>query len=122
MINRYISQFEMDELLRQGVEHFNKRLFYEAHEFWEEIWHTRNGSEKAFFQGLILLAGAGVHYQKQRNEPAQRLLKLAQIRFNESQDIIPNYFDPQLIREVHRHLTNVGINGIPELVIINKTD
>ena len=52
----------------------------------------------------------------------QRLLKLAQIRFNESQDIISNYFDPQLVREVHKHLTNSGINGIPELVIINKTD
>ena len=122
MINRYISQFKMDKLLRKGVEHFNERLFYEAHEFWEEIWHARNGSEKVFFQGLILLAGAGVHYQKQRSEPAKRLLKLAQIRFNESQDIISNYFDPQLVREVHKHLTNSGINGIPELVIINKTD
>ena len=58
MINRYISQFKMDKLLRKGVEHFNERLFYEAHEFWEEIWHALNGSEKAFFQGLILLAGA----------------------------------------------------------------
>ena len=122
MINRYISQIEMDELLRKGVEYFNKRLFYEAHEFWEEIWHTRQGNEKAFFQALILLAGAGVHYQKQRNEPALRLLKLALTRFDESQDLISKYFNPQLIMNIHEHLTNSGIDGIPELVLISKVD
>lgn len=122
MINRYISESQLDLLLSKGVEHFNRRLFYEAHEFWEEIWHTRQGSEKAFFQALILLAGAGVHYQKGRNDPALRLLKIASIRLNESKDLISNYFNPQLITNIHVHLANSGIEGIPELILINKMD
>lgn len=105
-----------------GVNQFNKQNFFEAHEFWEEIWLTRKGNEKAFFQAMILLAGAGVHYQKQRNEPAIRLLKLALIRFKESQDVVLNYFNPQLILRIHEHLTNVGVDGVPKLILINKMD
>ena len=112
----------MDDLLLKGIEHFNRRLFYEAHEFWEEIWHTRHGNEKAFFQALILLAGSGVHFQKHRIGPAFRLLKLAAIRFNQSKEIIPNYFDPELIMSIHNHLKNTGIKGIPKLNLTRKMD
>tara|TARA_Y100000589_G_C27097683_1_gene606671 strand:- start:835 stop:1221 length:387 start_codon:yes stop_codon:yes gene_type:complete len=119
MINRTMSQTRLNELFILGIEHFNKGLFYEAHEFWEEIWHTRHGSEKAFFQALILLAGVGVHYQKKRFGPADRLLRLAAIRLKESEESISNYFDPRLLTTIHEHLQNSGIEGIPELKTIN---
>jgi predicted metal-dependent hydrolase len=57
---------------------FNRQLFYEAHDVLEELWLTdRNGPHGAFYKGLIQLAGAFVHLQKNRLRPAAALLKLA---------------------------------------------
>ena len=58
---------------------FNQQLFYEAHEVLEKIWlPDRNGPNGAFYKGLIQLAGAFVHLQKNRPQPAASLLKLAE--------------------------------------------
>lgn len=57
---------------------FNRRLFFEAHEVLEVIWlPQRQGSDGAFYKGLIQLAGAFVHLQKERLGPALALLGLA---------------------------------------------
>ncbi len=57
---------------------FNRRLFFEAHEVLEVIWlPERHGAEGSFYKGLIQLAGAFVHLQKERLGPAQALFKLA---------------------------------------------
>src|SRR4051812_36290791 len=57
---------------------FNRRLFYEAHDVLEEIWlPQKKGQNGAFYKGLIQLAGAFVHLQKERLPPAAALFKLA---------------------------------------------
>ena len=57
---------------------FNRHLYFEAHEVLEAIWlPERGGSEDRFYKGLIQLAGAFVHVQKQRLGPAGALLRLA---------------------------------------------
>ena len=57
---------------------FNRGLFFEAHEVLEELWlRDRHGSNGAFYKGLIQLAGAFVHLQKNRLRPAGALFKLA---------------------------------------------
>jgi uncharacterized protein len=57
---------------------FNGQKFYEAHDVLEHIWlkdkHAANGN---FYKGLIQLAGAFVHLQKNRLRPAAALFKLA---------------------------------------------
>jgi hypothetical protein len=67
---------------------FNRQEYYEAHDVLEHLWlRTRDGNH-AFFKGLIQLAGAFVHLQKQyrrphhpkdagRARPAARLFQLA---------------------------------------------
>ena len=58
---------------------FNHQLFYEAHDVLEELWLAdRRGSNGDFFKGLIQLAGAFVHLQKERLRPSAALFKLAQ--------------------------------------------
>jgi len=37
----------------QGVELFNKKQFYDAHEEWEEMWSEYFLSDRLFIQGLI---------------------------------------------------------------------
>ncbi len=57
---------------------FNQQRYFEAHEVLEAIWLPRRQTPIAdFYKGLIQLAGAFVHIQKDRREPAKALLKLA---------------------------------------------
>jgi predicted metal-dependent hydrolase len=57
---------------------FNRQLFYEAHDVLEELWlGERAGLNGAFYKGLIQLAGAFVHLQKNRLRPAGALFNLA---------------------------------------------
>ena len=57
---------------------FNRGLFYEAHDVLEDLWLAdKHGPNGNFYKGLIQLAGAFVHLQKDRLRPAAALFKLA---------------------------------------------
>lgn len=65
---RYAGYFEL----------FNRGKFYEAHDVLEDLWlPVRKGQDGDFYKGLIQLAGAFVHLQKERLRPAGALFKLA---------------------------------------------
>ena len=58
---------------------FNRQLFYEAHDVLEDLWLVdRKGPNYAYYKGLIQLAGAFVHLQKERLKPSAALFRLAQ--------------------------------------------
>ncbi len=42
----------------RGLELFNSGEFYACHDVWEEVWMTKSGAERTFYQGLIQLAVA----------------------------------------------------------------
>lgn len=57
---------------------FNRQLFYEAHDVLEELWLGQRGQgNDLFYKGLIQLAGAFVHLQKNRLKPSAALFRLA---------------------------------------------
>ena len=57
---------------------FNRQFFYEAHDVLEDLWlKDRHGVDGNFYKGLIQLAGAFVHLQKNRLRPAAALFQLA---------------------------------------------
>jgi predicted metal-dependent hydrolase len=57
---------------------FNRGLYFEAHDVLEELWLAdRLGPNYAFHKGLIQLAGAFVHLQKDRLRPSNALFNLA---------------------------------------------
>ena len=61
---------------------FNCQLFYEAHEVLEHIWlKDKHGPNGAFYKGLIQLAGAFVHLQRNHPAPAAALFRLAAANF-----------------------------------------
>lgn len=66
---------------------FNRGQFYEAHDVLEELWLAdRQGPNGNFYKGLIQLAGAFVHLQKDcpkypRLRPAAALFTLAEENF-----------------------------------------
>jgi predicted metal-dependent hydrolase len=80
---------------------FNDQKYYEAHDVLEHLWLKDEGATHQFFKGLIQLAGAFVHLQKQfrrpehptdgrRLRPAWRLFKLAQTNL---EPYFPAYLD-----------------------------
>lgn len=56
---------------------FNRQKYYEAHDVLEELWLKTKGPLHGFYKGLIQTAGAFVHLQKSRLNPASRLFHLA---------------------------------------------
>jgi predicted metal-dependent hydrolase len=57
---------------------FNRQLFYEAHDVLEDLWLAdKYGANGDYYKGLIQLAGAFVHLQKNRLRPSAALFKLA---------------------------------------------
>ncbi|SRR5579885_1531455 len=57
---------------------FNRQEFYKAHDVLEQLWlPDKHGVNGNFYKGLIQLAGAFVHLQKNRLRPAAALFKLA---------------------------------------------
>ena len=70
---------ELDAHYLGYFECFNRQLFFEAHEVLEELWLAEgNGQNYCFYKGLIQLAGAFVHLQKDRLGPAAALFRLAE--------------------------------------------
>ena len=61
--------------LAPGRAAFNRGAYFEAHELWEDVWRTREGSERSFVQGLIQIAAGLHHLQQNRPRPAASLLR-----------------------------------------------
>jgi hypothetical protein len=59
---------EKVEAVRHGVELFNEERYWESHELLESAWKESTGVEREVLQGLILLAAALVHWQKNEKE------------------------------------------------------
>jgi predicted metal-dependent hydrolase len=74
----------MDEsqIFRQGIDHFNARRFFEAHEVWEELWLRAPEPEKNFLQGLIQLAAGWHHYLRGNSSGAESLLAAGVVKLS----------------------------------------
>jgi hypothetical protein len=60
------------------IDCFNRAEYYEAHDVLEQLWlKERHGAEGAFYKGLIQLAGAFVHLQRDHLRPAAAIFRLA---------------------------------------------
>jgi uncharacterized protein len=55
----------------EGVEHFNNRRYYDAHEVWEEIWLRSEGETKLFYQ-MLIQAAVGLHHYERGNARGAR--------------------------------------------------
>ena len=57
--------------LQDGIELFNRGLYWEAHEAWEGDWMPdRKGPDSGFFKGLIQVAAGCLHYSRRNRRGA----------------------------------------------------
>jgi uncharacterized protein len=57
----------------EGIEHFNKCDFFEAHEVWEGLWADTSGPARRFYQGLIQVAVCLHHFGNGNIRGAKKL-------------------------------------------------
>jgi len=62
---------------QHGIDQFNRRAFFEAHETWEEIWLAAPEPDRTFLQGIIQVAAAFHHSTRGNRAGAQSLLNAA---------------------------------------------
>ena len=97
---------------------FNRQLFYEAHDVLEELWLAdRKGPAGDFYKGLIQLAGAFVHVQKNRAQPAVALLDLADANLRKYPSIYERLNIAQTLELIHAWRARLrAAQSVPELL------
>ena len=73
---------------------WDNQLFFECHEWVEELWLPAEGSAKKALQGIIRAAGAHVLAEAGRTPPAISSARKAMALINAHRDHIPAPFDP----------------------------
>lgn len=72
----------------EGIEHFNARRYFEAHEIWEEIWLRSSGDTKLFYQMLIQAAVGLHHYERGNTRGGRGMYK----RVVEKLQLLPSFY------------------------------
>ena len=72
-----------EELFARGIELFNTRYFFEAHEAWEEIWLHTAPPEKTFLQGLIQVTAAFHHHSRENLRGTKSLLRAGLLKLED---------------------------------------
>lgn len=57
-------EFDKEQGIKDGIFYFNNERFWESHEAFEGVWKKCFGREKELVQGIILVAVAFAHGQK----------------------------------------------------------
>ena len=83
---------------------FNRRLFFETHEYLETFWLAAEGDQKRLLQALIRAAGAYVHLEQGNRSAARRIAAKALQGIEQHRQRLTPYFDPQLLLDKLRSL------------------
>ncbi|BBO68696.1 hypothetical protein DSCA_26260 [Desulfosarcina alkanivorans] len=72
-----VSRRHLDDPLDIAVAIWDRRLFFETHEYLEPHWLTARGDEKELLQAVIRAAGAYVHLEQGNQTAARRIAEKA---------------------------------------------
>jgi predicted metal-dependent hydrolase len=72
----------------EGIEHFNARRYFEAHEVWEEVWLRSTGDAKRFYQ-MLIQAAVGLHHYERGNVRGARGMRK---RVVEKLQLLPSFY------------------------------
>jgi hypothetical protein len=73
---------EKDKAIKRAVQLFNDERYWEAHEALEYVWKNAKGIEKEILNGIILVAAAFVHDQKDEPDICVSILRRAVKKLN----------------------------------------
>lgn len=71
-----------DEAIDRARELFNDEKYWGAHEALEYVWKSSTGAEKSILNGIILVAAAFVHHEKDEPEICLSILQRAKTKLD----------------------------------------
>ncbi len=77
---------EKDEAMARAIEMFNDEKYWSAHEALEGVWKSARGRERDTLNGIILVAAAFVHDEKDEPEICISILRRALKKLDASSD------------------------------------
>jgi hypothetical protein len=83
-------KIEKEEVLKRAKHYFNDEKYWECHEVLEGVWKKTHEGEKDLVQGIILVAAALVHYQKNENDICLSIMKRAMEKLSSASGV---YYD-----------------------------
>lgn len=86
---------ERQEFVR-GVNYFNSRDYFEAHEVWEDLWNELGGVEHQFLQGLIQVAVA-LHHASNGNFRGMKKLFASSLTYLEKGQLAKGRVDREAL-------------------------
>jgi hypothetical protein len=78
---------EKDIAIRRAVQLFNDEKYWEAHETLEYVWKDATGIEKEILNGIILIAAAFVHDEKDEQNVCISILQRARKKLDRASGI-----------------------------------
>jgi len=70
-------KIDKEEAIEKARQYFNDERYWECHEVLEGVWKKTYEGEKDLIQGIILVAAALVHYQKNEGDICISIMKRA---------------------------------------------
>jgi uncharacterized protein len=104
-----------------GVDLWNRRFFWEAHEAWEEPWRAagRNTPVGRLLQGLILLAAGALKHELGADGPARRLASRGARLVREARTPPPGFDAPAFAAAVEAWVS--AARSAPPLLRLDRT-
>ncbi|NOJ28977.1 MAG: DUF309 domain-containing protein [Nitrososphaeraceae archaeon] len=81
--------YDKEGLIKKAIILFNEEKYWWAHEKLENVWKKSFGDEKILLNGIILIAAAFVHFQKDENDVCLSILNRA---FNKLRNFEGKYY------------------------------
>jgi len=100
-------EIEQEQGIKDGIFYFNNERFWEAHEAWEGAWKKCNGLEKEVIQGIILVAVAFAHSQKNNDSVGLGMFGRALEKIGDFTGMYHN-IDVDRIRKLITHMRKTG--------------
>lgn len=114
VLNREEARWNLEE----GMELFNARKYFEAHEAWERPWlrAKKDSPERLFIQGLIMVSGALDHYRKKEYAGTEKLMDKALDRLERHKALGMGLDVEEFLRQVRAFYDRfkAAREGIPE--------
>jgi uncharacterized protein len=99
---------EKDEAIERAVRLFNDERYWEAHETLEYLWKNAKGTEREILNGIILVAAAFVHDEKDEPDVCISILRRARKKLDVASG--RNYYgiNTERIAEMISEVINTG--------------
>ncbi len=105
-------EIKKKELFEKGLSYYKDGNYFEAHEYWEDLWSDFYLEDRKFIQGLIQLAVSFVHLENGNMKGAKSLLSKSKEKFilfsgvHRSINVILLLQEIEMVDKIYKELEN----------------